>query len=147
VLGNYLIKTQRKGNRIMLLILFLAAAFYMVVNSYFLSVQERQMNEKFLDNLSVSVVAMSVCVYLFVKENPFQSGNRWRKLLDLIAANSYGIYLSHLLILNAFLWMGWNFYFIHPLFSIPIISLACLIISTGLILLMKKLPVLKKVAG
>ena len=147
VLGNYLIKTQRKVNPIILLILFLAALAYMIISSYSLSIQERQMNEKFLDNLSVNVIAMSVCVYLLVKENPFSSGSRWRKLLDLIAANSYGIYLSHLLVLNVFMWLGWSFYFIHPLFSIPIITLACLIISTCLILLMKKLPVLKKVAG
>ena len=147
VLGNYLIKTKRKVNRIILLVLFLAAFFYMVLSSYFLAMKERQMDEKFLENLSVNVAVMSFCVYLFVKENPFPPGNRLRKILDLIAANSYGIYLSHLLILNVFLWLGWSFYFIHPLLSIPIISLACLIISTGLILLMKKLPVLKMVAG
>jgi len=147
VLGNYLIKTKRKVNRIILLVLFLAAFFYVVLSSYFLAMKERQMDEKFLENLSVNVAVMSFCVYLFVKENPFPPGNRLRKILDLIAANSYGIYLSHLLILNIFLWLGWSFYFIHPLLSIPIISLACLIISTGLILLMKKLPVLKMVAG
>jgi surface polysaccharide O-acyltransferase-like enzyme len=147
VLGNYLIKTQRKVNRILLFILFLAALVYTILRSYFLSVQERQMNEKFMENLSVNVIVMAACIYLFVKESAFPPGSRWRKLLDLVADNSYGIYLSHLLLLNAFMWLGWSFYFIHPLFSVPIISLACLILSTGLILLMKKVPVLKKVAG
>jgi surface polysaccharide O-acyltransferase-like enzyme len=147
VLGNYLIKTNRKPNRIILFLLFLAALVYMIFRSYFLSMQDRQMNEKFVENLSVNVVLMAVCVYLFVKENSFTRGNRWRKLIDLVADNSYGIYLSHLLLLNVYLWMGWSFSFIHPLLSIPVISIACLIIATGLIVLMKKIPVLKMVAG
>jgi surface polysaccharide O-acyltransferase-like enzyme len=147
VLGNYLIKTQRKVNRIILFILFLAALAYTILRSYFLSAQERQMDEKFMENLSVNVIIMAACIYLFVKENAFMPGSRWRKLLDVIADNSYGIYLSHLLLLNVFMWLGWSFYFIHPLFSVPIISLACLLLSTGLILLIKKLPVVKKVAG
>jgi len=147
VLGNYLIKTERKVNRIILLILFLTAFSYSVLRSYFLAIQERQMDEKFLDNLSVNVAVMSFCVYLFVKESASPPNRRWRKLLDLIADNSYGIYLSHLLVLNVFLWLGWDYYFIHPLLSVPIYTLACLIISTGLILLMKKLPLLKMVTG
>lgn len=147
VLGNFLFKTNRKITRLALAALFLTAYLYTVIRSCIVSVQGNQLDEKYLDNLSWNVIVMAACVYLFFKDKNLFPGRTSRKIVDTIAAHSYGIYLSHILVLNVFLWLGWKFYFIHPLFSIPLLTLACLLISLALILAMKKLPVLKNVAG
>lgn len=146
VLGNYLFKTHRKMNGLLLISLFLIALLYTAIRTYFISVQTNEDSETFMDNLSLNVSLMSFCVYLFFKNRNI-SHPLWRKLIDLLCLHSYGIYLSHLLILNIFLWAGLSFTFIHPLLSIPLITFTCLILSCALIVFMKKIPFLKSLAG
>jgi surface polysaccharide O-acyltransferase-like enzyme len=147
ILGNFLFKTNRKTARPVLITLFFTAYVYTAARSCIISVQSNKLNEKFLENLSPNVVTMAVCVYLLFKKKNHFSGALPRKIVDTIATHSYGIYLAHILVLNVFLWLGWKFYFIHPLLSIPLIALSCLLISLALVVGMKKLPLLKHVAG
>ena len=147
ILGNYLFKTQRKWNRLLLTGLFLAALLYTALRSYFISIQKNVYDEDFMENLSLNVFVMSFCVYLFFKNKQFFKHPLYRKLADLLCQHSYGIYLSHLLILNIFISTDISLYFIHPLLSIPLFTLICLVISFALIWLMKKIPVLKAFAG
>lgn len=147
ILGNYLFKTNRKINRLALAVLFITAYLYTAIRSYFISVHTNEFNESFLENLSLNVALLSFCVYLFFKNHQYFTHPAWRRIMDIISANSYGIYLSHLLILNIFLWLGLSFCFAHPLFSIPLVTLACLVISTALVMVMKKIPFLKMLTG
>lgn len=147
VMGNYLFKTNRKINDLLLIILFFASIAYTVIRTYFISINTREYNEDFMENLSLNVCLMSFCVYLFFKNKRYFTHLFWRRVIDVICSNSYGIYLSHLLILNIFLSLRLNFHFIHPLFSIPIITFVCLLISCVLIIVMKKIPILKNLAG
>lgn len=147
ILGNYLFKTSRKINPLLLTGIFAGAFLYTALRTYLISVVSKQSNELFLDNLSLNVYAMSFCVYLFFKNKSYIVHPWWRKMIDTICVHSYGIYLSHLLILNVFLWCGLSFSFIHPLVSIPLITLVSLIISCIFIIIMKKIPLLKYLAG
>jgi len=147
ILGNYLFKTRWKINWVLLMGVFAAAFLYTALRTYFISVTANENNELFMDNLSLNVLSMSFCVYLFFKNKQYFVHPLSRKIIDTICEHSYGIYLSHLLILNIFLWCGLSFSFIHPLLSIPIITFASLIISCTLIIIMKKIPLLKSLAG
>lgn len=147
ILGNYLFKTTRKVKSLWLIAIFIAALLYTAFRSYFVSVSGNEMNEFFMENLSINICSMAACIYLFIKNKPAVQEVLLRNLVDNICRHSYGIYLSHLLILNIFLRMGLSFYFIHPLLSIPLITIVCLAISYWLIILMKKIPFLKFVAG
>jgi surface polysaccharide O-acyltransferase-like enzyme len=147
VLGNYLFKTTRKFNLLLLISLFLTGFFYTVIRTYFISIQENETNELFMDNLSLNICLMSFCVYLVCKYGNYAPHSTWQRMVDIICKYSYGIYLSHLLILNIFLRLGLKFEFIHPIISIPLITITCLFISCGLIMVMKKIPVLKMLAG
>jgi Uncharacterized protein conserved in bacteria len=147
ILGNYLIKTQRKFNGFMLVALFLAALLYTALRTYFVSVHKNEYDEDFMDNLSLNIFVMSFCVYLFFKNKKYFTHPLYRKVMDMICLNSYGIYLSHILILNIFISNDVSLYFIHPVLSIPLFTITCLIISFALIWLMKKIPVLKILAG
>jgi len=147
VLGNYLFKTQRKINKVLPAVLFLAAFLYTAIRTYFISINKNELDEFFMDNLSLNVCLMALSVYLLFKNNTFFTHPVWQKIISTICRHSYGIYLCHLLILNIFLWLGLNFYFIHPIISIPLITIACLVISSALIIGMKKIPLLKVLAG
>jgi surface polysaccharide O-acyltransferase-like enzyme len=147
VLGSYLFKTARRINSLLLITIFVAAFLFTAIQTYLISVHANELNETYMDNLSINVCLMAFSVYsLFKNESRFL--NKFiREMIDLICKHSFGIYLSHLLILNVFLKIGWRFDFIHPLIGIPIITITCLIISWLLIVLMKKIPVLKLIAG
>lgn len=147
VLGNYLFKTPRKINNVLLASLFLTGFLYTAIRTYFISINKNEPDEFFMDNLSLNVCVMSFCVYLLFKNNKFFTHPILQKTVSIICQHSYGIYLSHLLILNIFLWLGLNFYFIHPIISIPLITIACLLISCALIIGMKKIRFLKVLAG
>jgi surface polysaccharide O-acyltransferase-like enzyme len=147
VLGNYLFKTTRKFNLLLLISLFLTGFLYTAIRTYFISIQENETNELFMDNLSLNICLMSFCVYLVCKYGNYAPHSTWQRMVDIICKYSYGIYLSHLLILNIFLRLGLKFEFIHPIISIPLITITCLLISCGLIMVMKKIPVLKMLAG
>ncbi len=131
----------------MLISLFLIGLLYTGIRTYFISIQTNENSEAFMDNLSLNISLMSFCVYLFFKNHNITSHPLWRRLIDVICLHSYGIYLSHLLILNIFLWAGLNFTFIHPLLSILLITFTCLVVSCTLIMVMKKIPFLKALAG
>ena len=147
ILGNYLFKTPGKINGVWLIVFFATAFLYTALRTYFISISRNENNEVFMDNLSLNVLLMAFCMYLFFKNEQYFVRSFLRKVIDLICEHSYGIYLSHLLILNIFLWCGLSFVFIHPLLSIPIITFASLFISCCLIILMKKIPLLKSLAG
>ena len=147
ILGNYLFKTQRKIGSGWLIIFFTAALLYTALRTYFISVSTNEDNEAFMDNLSLNVLLMASSIYLLFRNKQYFVRPSLRKVIDLICEHSYGIYLSHLLILNVFLQCGLSFDFIHPLLSIPIITFVSLIISCALIVLMKKIPLLRSLAG
>lgn len=147
VLGNYLFKTQRTYNLWLIIAGFTIAFLYTALRTYFLSSHKNETDEYFMDNLSLNVFVMSFCVYVFFKSVTIFNHPILQKIISLICKYSYGIYLSHLLVLNIFLKLGLSFYFTHPLLSIPVITLACVVISLGLLMLMKKIPGLKLVAG
>jgi len=147
IMGNFLFKINRKINGLLLITFFLVGFLFTAIRTYFISIQENLNNETYMDNLSINIALMSFCVYLFFKNKQYFIHPILRRLIDIICVNSYGIYLSHLLILNIFLWMGLSFHFTQPILSIPLITIACLVISTILIIVMKKIPFLKILAG
>lgn len=147
ILGNYVFKTSRKINDLILIIVFLGSLLYTGLCTYSISIPHNKINELSMDNLSINVLLMSFCIYLFFKNKHYFTHPIFRKVIDNICKHSFGIYLSHLLILNIFLWYGLNFTFINPLLSIPIITFTSLIISFALIITMKKIPILRSVAG
>lgn len=147
ILGNYLFKVEMKIKGLILFILFCVGFLYTALRTYLISINDNTLNEVFMENLSLNLCLMCFSVYLYFKNSQNDVYPIWQKLIDTICKHSYGIYLSHLLILNVFLSVGLNFSFIHPLLSVPLISITCFVISITLVRLMKKIPFLKLLAG
>ena len=108
----------------------------------------------FFDFLSITVIAASVPLYALLSRSPADWPGKKHphigKISSLISQNTLPIYLFHVMIIEA-LAIG-SFGFIvnlaaAPIIEIPLFTVAILFVTLGLVLLMKKVPVLKRLVG
>jgi surface polysaccharide O-acyltransferase-like enzyme len=108
----------------------------------------------FFDYLSVNVVLMSIGVYAFLSTFSFDwPGTKHpylKKIIETISKNTLPIFLLHVIVLETLSrgLLGFTLNLsINPLIEVPLASVAILFITLGIILLMKKVPLLKKLIG
>jgi surface polysaccharide O-acyltransferase-like enzyme len=65
----------------------------------------------------------------------------------LIGNYSFGIYLSHALVLQSLDQAGLNYKLFTPVLSIPVTALTCLLLSLLLVYIVNKIPFGKYVSG
>ncbi len=136
---------------------FLALGFALTLASTWVMtfpLEPLQQFYKFFDYLAVNVVIMSFALYGFLSRFPADwPGSKYpytKKIIHTISCNSLPIYLFHVMILEA-LRMGFLGFTmdltIIPIVEIPLAAAGILFVTLGLVLLMKKVPVLKKLIG
>jgi surface polysaccharide O-acyltransferase-like enzyme len=155
VLGIYL---QRKWARSLILSgVFILGAIFTVIATWLLTFQFSSLNQNyfFFEYTSATVILTSAALFLFFSRfRAFwpETDNRFvRGLVDAISKNTLPIYLFHVIILETlqrgYLGFKLSFTTINPIVSVPIIAVVTLFISLGLVLLMKKVPILKTLIG
>jgi surface polysaccharide O-acyltransferase-like enzyme len=109
----------------------------------------------FYNSLTVNVIVATVALYLILSKYPpgWPGANhpRANRVIQAISMNILPIYLFHFMILQS-LQRGYfgftiSLTIIDPIVEVPLITVVTLFITLGLILLMKKVPVLKKLIG
>jgi surface polysaccharide O-acyltransferase-like enzyme len=109
----------------------------------------------FYDSLTVNVIITTVALFLILsKYKPDWPGTnhpRVARVVQAIGMNILPIYLFHYMILQS-LQRGYfgfklSLTVLDPIIEVPLITVVTLFITLGLILLMKKVPVLKKLIG
>ncbi len=108
----------------------------------------------FFDYLAISVVIMSVALYAFLNsfkaDWPSKNHPHIGKLVQTISRNTLPIFLFHVIVLEVFSrgLLGFTLDLsIIPIVEIPLAAAAILMITLGLVLLVKKVPILKKLIG
>lgn len=109
----------------------------------------------FLDNMSVSVILASSSLFmLLLKLSPSNIETRFprvNKLVQAMGQNTLSIYLLHVIILESFQRGYFGFPIsvntITPIVEIPLITTLTLFVSLGIVLLLKRIPFLKRVTG
>ncbi len=108
----------------------------------------------FFDYLAVNVVLMSIGTYAFLlrfqADWPGKNHPKAAKLIRTISKNTLPIYLLHVIILETLSrgLLGFTLDLtILPLVEIPLVALAILFVTLGLILLGQRVPGLKKLIG
>jgi Uncharacterized protein conserved in bacteria len=108
----------------------------------------------FFDYLAVNVVVMSIGAYALLltfpsnwpgDKHPYAS-----KLVKAISNNTLPIFLGHVIVLETLSrgLLGFTMDLsVFPIIEVPVASVAILLITLGLVLLMKKVPVLRKLIG
>jgi surface polysaccharide O-acyltransferase-like enzyme len=111
-------------------------------------------NNFFFDYLTINVIMASVALFMFLSKFPADwpsSNHRYaKKLVQAISNNTLPIYLFHVLILEALQIGIFGFAVnlaVDPIIQIPIVTVVVLFITTGLVLVMKKVPILRKLIG
>lgn len=155
VLGIYL---QRVNvNSKILYGLFTASVFFTIISTWLMRFHFYSIGEKyfFFDYLSVNVILASVTLFMILCKFPpdWPSGKHpvIQRVAHAISKNTLSIYLFHLIIMETlqrgYLGFQLSLTTINPVIGVPLITAVTLFITLGLILVMKKIPILKTLIG
>jgi surface polysaccharide O-acyltransferase-like enzyme len=109
----------------------------------------------FYDSLTVNVIVATVALYLILSKYPPDwpgtTHPHVNRVIQAISVNILPIYLFHYMILQS-LQRGYfgftiSLTILDPIIEVLLITVVTLFITLGLILLMRKVPVLKKLIG
>jgi surface polysaccharide O-acyltransferase-like enzyme len=109
----------------------------------------------FEDSLAINVIIASVALFMllnkFRADWPGSSHRLANRFIVALSRNSLPIYLFQLIILES-LQMGFfgfriSLMTMNPIVEIPLITVVTLLITLGLVLLMRRVPILKKLIG
>jgi surface polysaccharide O-acyltransferase-like enzyme len=155
VLGSYLQRIKLRSAILygLLIIGFVWTIFGIWLMNYPLS--GMQQNFFFFDYLTANVIIGSAALFMIlIKLRPDWPGSNHKitsRIAQAISMNTLPIFLFHVIILESFERGFFGFTLsvttLNPLVEIPLISVLTLFVTLGLVLLMRKVPVLKKLIG
>ncbi len=153
LLGHYLHSVRTKCiNLAACFVLWMATNFFTIVATYFLTRAKGSFAESFYAPLSPNVVLASALFFLMARDFDWEKLRRSRPLiirgLSQISAASFGIYLIHIIFLEL-LSSDLNFLLLgqgrQPVFGVLIGATMTLLLSLGVVLVVKKIPFLKAI--
>ncbi|MGD0994560.1 MAG: acyltransferase family protein [Candidatus Bathyarchaeia archaeon] len=155
VLGSYLQRVKLRSAILygLLIIGFVWTIFGMWLMNYPLNAMGQ--NNFFFGYLTVNVIIGSVALFMIlIKFHPDWPGSNHKitsRIAQAISRNTLPIFLFHVIILESFERGFFGFTLsvttLNPIVEIPLITVLTLFITLGLVLLMRKVPVLKKLIG
>ena len=132
---------------IALLLILFGGAVTIVGNYFFMLEHTKYELNPYYSYLGFSIFLLSTGVFLLFKNTCFTS-KIFSNIRNTISTYSYGIYLSHVLVLSALSrYAGIHWMFINPYVGIIVTSTCCFIISLGIVYLINKLPYGKHFSG
>lgn len=147
ILGYYINAFQiSKKIKIFSLVILVFCLVFTYLSTYYSSLGNVY-NDTFHKYLSINIILLSISIVIVLKNILF-SNQKLVFIIQKISQYSYGIYLSHVLIL-AFI-KDFNIQIINfnSIWYIPLIVIICLALSFSLIFLVKKTPFIGKyIAG
>ena len=147
VLGYYLSKKEFSPNvKGKAFIIFVLGTLWTMLGSYYFTAENGKFYGLLYANFSPSVVLATAGLFLF-----FRYQNLDIRILtpfrDWVSSHSYGIYLVHIIVLFYLAKAGVYGEMLHPSIAVPLTALACLLISGGIVWILRKIPLIKYVAG
>jgi surface polysaccharide O-acyltransferase-like enzyme len=154
ILGWYLLKIRLRP---LILYLVLVLGFVCTIFATFFviaSIGER-FSQFFYDSFSANVIAASVALFLLLSTvQPDKVASRFprvNRLLHTVSQNTLPIYLFHVMVMEAlqrgYLGFTLSITTVNPVLEIPLITAVTLFICLGVIIPLKKIPLLKKLIG
>lgn len=127
----------------------LVSACFMVIafGTYFLTALDGgRLNLFFYDFMSPVVVLMSISTFLVFKQLRFDRASQgFLGVVRPFSLMSFGLYLSHVLIMDIIGLLGVDASFLHPMAGIPLTAAITAVAAFAAILLLKKIPYLGSV--
>ncbi len=135
VLGYYLLQVPPKRKFMPAMLIFLGL-IVTIFGTYWVTESDGSFSSVFYKYLSPNVLMVSIGVFLIMRTVSI-SNVRLNKVLSFISSNSFGIYLVHVLVLYFLRMVGVDWTIFNPLVSVPLVTIICLLISAGIIALLK----------
>jgi surface polysaccharide O-acyltransferase-like enzyme len=149
VLGYYLANKQFNfpGAVFIAALVFICCATVITIGTYYLEVRTKELSTYFYEPVSPFVVTLSTCAFLIARNIRVKITPKLEGVFANTSKITLGIYFSHALILNILEINGITYAVFNPWLSIPVVALLCFAISSLLIWIMSKVPVVKYLAG
>jgi surface polysaccharide O-acyltransferase-like enzyme len=154
ILGAYALKIRAR--RTVLYAVLLLGLAWTIVGTYLVvgTIGER-FSQFFYDSSSFSMIGASFALFLLLAAIPSTSiENRYplgSRILRLISQNTLGVYLFHVMVLEAFQkgYFGFRISLttINPVLEIPLLTTVTFFISLAVVHFSKKIPLVKRVVG
>lgn len=145
-LTTYPFISKSKRTLALLLLTLVLALLFTIYGTYYLSTNSGRSVQTLYSYFSPNVIIITICIFLlfsiFATKTPFLD-----KGLAGVSKYSYGIFLSHVLVLTFLSFLKIDCFFIYPIVGILTTVVLCLSISLLLVSWMNKLPYGKYVSG
>jgi surface polysaccharide O-acyltransferase-like enzyme len=146
VLGYYLtnkfaaVKMRKTG-----ILLYLIGIIITIAGTFFLSHYYKRYTSYFYGYQTLNVLLAAVGIFFLFMHTEVRP-KALILIRDLISKYSFGIYLVHVMVLDVFYLNGiyWDRFLTYPALAVPVISILCLSVSTGVIFLLNKIPYIGK---
>lgn len=133
-----------KKHRVIFYVLGIFGMFFTMGMTYGMAVLEGAPTETYYKYISLNVLLESIALFIFVKYNA-EKWEKINKLVIFLSECSFGVYLIHVLVLEQFKnTLHINTLSFNPLLSMPFLVAVIFIISLGMVMIIKKIPVLNK---
>jgi surface polysaccharide O-acyltransferase-like enzyme len=149
VLGHYLAfrKFPAWCTANWLFILFIISLIVIISGTYFASAYYKNLSIIFYDPISPPIVILSSAAFMIGRLSSFKLSSKIKKVIDFVGSYTFGIYLSHALILDV---IGDDFNIDYkicsPIISIPLIALFVYLSALLLVWIISKIPFGKWIA-
>jgi surface polysaccharide O-acyltransferase-like enzyme len=155
VLGIYLQRVKVRSS--ILRVLFFLSFIFTIVSTWFMHFHFDSIGQNyfFFGYLSVNVILASVTMFMLLTKLPVNWSRSIHPLVNrvvhAIGKNTLPIYMFHLIVMETlqrgYLGFKLSLTVMNPVIGIPVMTVVTLLITFGLILLMKKVPVLRTLIG
>ena len=149
VLGYYLsiINTKSKRVSTLAVITFTIGLFVTFYGTFYYTDKTGVFCKNYYSYLIPNVLLMATSVYVLLKNADIKLNGVLKTARNIIDKHSYGIYLSHILVLNYLIMCGVDWNLIHPLIGIPLTTIITLIVSVAIVYLISKVPLGRYISG
>jgi surface polysaccharide O-acyltransferase-like enzyme len=154
LLGYYLLETRVRSST--LYIFWLTGFLLTIVGTYAVTaLVGGHSGLFFLDYLSASVILASASLFMvLLKVSPSALETRFprgSRLIHFTGCSTLSIYLLHVMVLESLQKGYFGFQIsvntMNPIVEIPLITIVTLFVSLGIVFLLKRIPVVKKIIG
>lgn len=141
VIGHYLATYPISKYRKWLYLSGCGSVVFCMLLTYYCSHKTGEPVELFLSNSCLFTMIEAAAIYVFFTSCNFPIGKS-NTMVDKFSRNSFGIYIIHVFVIGAL--CKFSIGGIHPMLSIPLLSLLTFVISFILIEMLQKIPFINK---
>jgi surface polysaccharide O-acyltransferase-like enzyme len=147
LLGYYLskIKFEHPLFRIIMLVIFVFTIIISLLYVFCTSTKDN-LNLSIYSYLSINTIVQSFVFFLMIKGKGFEI-RFLDKICNLVADYSYGIFMIHIMILGILFDHKIYWQICHPVLSVPLLTVGVLLISFGLVWVLRQVPYVGKYVG